>query len=483
MSYKWRVFAVAGFFNWAGAVDNGAWPVLLPTIAGEFHVTTALVAWVLVTFALGMAGTGLIVGHVGDVAGHKRLAALGFATEAGTLALALLSPALWPILGLRFLQGIGRATGLNNMQAMAIAQFSPAERGLPLGLSSALAALGLMTGPPYAGFVAEHFGWRVALAGVVALYIVQTSLVLLVTKEALVQRMRLAAVLRRLDWPGAVSLLLAISTMLLSAQLLRGVQTRFLGALVMMACVVAIVAAVRFERRSTSPVLNLQLFKSPVFTSAAAGVIVFNLVAGASTFLFPFYMQRGLGWSLAQSGLVLTALYAVQLWGAPLSGALSDKIGARPVQAAGAIVVLLGLLLGMQLGNAAAPWSIAIVLFTLGVGISLYMPPNNKIIYSAVPRTALATASAVPAVGRYIGQSLGTALGAMMLAAQAGRGVPSAFHASMITVALIVGIGSALTLLYPALAGWLRRPNRSSQSSQTMFATEPEAGTDRPEHG
>lgn len=460
--------------------EYGCWPVLLPTIAKDFNVSTSLIAWIFVAFALGMAGTGLTVAHLGDVSGHKRMALLGFGTEATMLALAALMPALWPVLGLRFIQGIGRATGLNNIQALAIGVFPRAERGRALGISSALVALGLLTGPPYAGFVAEHFGWRAAIAGVVAIYGVQIGLVILSIRGVAAEAGKIGVDLRRLDWPGAGSFLLAITSLLLAAQFLRSSDTRLAGAGVIMVSAGAFAAALHFERRSHDPVLNLDLFRSPSFASAGAGVVLVSMIVGASNFLLPFYMQRGLAWSLAQSGFVLMALNAAQLWGAPLSGTLADKLGARWVQVAGLVVVLVGLLLAAHLGAMPPVWQVVTVLLVLGSGYSLFMPPTNKLIYTAVPRTALGTASAVSGVGRYVGQSLGVAVSAMLLATQSSRGIPAAFQASMVTMTLITGIGTSIALLAPLALNRFQRGDRSEQR-EDMAAVMGRPGTDHPE--
>ena len=148
---------------------------------------------------------------------------------------------------------------------------------------------------------------------------------------------------------------------------------------------------------------------------------------------------------------MLVAFYFVQLWGSPLMGHVSDKVGPKRVQSVGVAVLVVGLLIGSRLGEGTEPWQVVAVLLTLGAASSLFMPPNARIIYAAVPPTELATASAVGVVGRYIGQSLGAAIGATLLLSQADGGIVAGFQSSMLIMALIAGTGVGLALLVPAL--------------------------------
>ena len=452
-SSKWRVLGAGGVFSVVGAMENGSWAILLPTIADDFSVDISTVVWVLVAFALGMAGTALTAGKVGDIVGHRRVAIVGLTAEGAMIIAVVLMPSFWPVLAFRFLQGIARATGLNSMAALVVGGFPRESRGQVIGLRAGLSALGLMLGPIYAGLVAQQFGWRAAMVGIVFLYAVQLVLLIVLAKRKnpVEGGDKTWDLLRHLDWIGAFVFLIGMSALLFSARSFRGGDAWVYGLGLIGLSAIAFIAAVRFERRSAHPILNLGLFKSPAFSGAGAALISFSMAYGAVNFLFPFFTQRGLNWSLSLSGTVLVAFYFVQFWGSPLMGHVSDKLGPRRVQSAGIIVLVTGLLLASRLGDGAQPWQVVAVLLTLGVASSLFMPPNGKIIYAAVPSTALGTASAVGIVGRYIGQSLGAALGAALLLANEDRGTTAAFQSSMLTLALITGVGVSSALLIPAL--------------------------------
>ena len=451
MQKKWRALGAGGFFFVAGTIENGTWPILLPTIARHFDVSTSAVVWILVAFALGMAGSSLTAGRIGDLLGHKRVATIGFIAEGSIILLIPFMPVFWYIIPLRFVQGIARATGLNSIGALVVGAFPQEERGRILGLRNGLAAAGLLLGPLYAGLIGQLFGWRIAVQGVVVGYVIQIILVTVLARNDIPQPGRALATLRRLDWAGALAFLIAICTLIYSAQLLRGDDTRFLGAGSLVFSVAMFLAAVRFERRSAAPVLNLGLFKSPAFSSAGAALITFSMASGAALFLFPFYMQSGLGWSLAFAGSVLITLNFVQVWGSPLMGYLSDRISPRHIQATGVVVMVAGLTLASRLGSGPEVWQVVVVMLMLGSAASLFGPPNNKVIYNAVPPDALGSANAISAVGRYIGQSLGGAIGAALLVTYSDRGVPAAFGSAMMILAVLVGVIVTTALFSPLI--------------------------------
>ncbi|MBM3939658.1 MAG: MFS transporter [SAR202 cluster bacterium] len=447
MQGKWRATWAGSFFFIAGTIENGSWPILLPVIADNFDVSVATIAWTLVAFALGMAGAALTSGRISDVIGHKKIALVGVTMEAAFLALCAIAPSFWIIVVLRFFQGMSRSVALNGASGLVISAWPQAERGRILGLRNGMAAGGLLLGPVYAGAVGDVSSWRWALLGVVVLYVVHFGLVAALGRRDAARDAKASDMLRRLDWAGAVAFLVAICSFLYSAQLVRNWSSLPFAIAGFGLAAAALYAAIKFEGRSAMPVLNLGLFKSRQFSAAGAGLIGFSMTFGAVTFLFPFYMQRGIGWSLAFAGLVMTTLNFVQIWGSPLMGWLSDKLGARTIQSVGLAAMVAALLLGSRLGGAPATWHVVAVLLIVGAAMSIYTQPNNRVIFNAVPPNAMGSANAISAVGRYIGQSLGTAAAAAMLAGQTS--VPQAFSSAMVVLAVVTAVVITATLLVP----------------------------------
>ena len=447
-----------------GAMERATWPNLLPSIGAYFEVSSTAVAWTVIAFAVGMAGSTLTAGRLGDMLGHRRLAASGFALEGLLLLACAVSPVLWPIFLFRFLQGFAAAAALNNVTAIAIGSFPRERRGRAIGAVSGFAAFGLMIGPLYGGFVGEWLDWRWAIA-IIGLYVLAQAAVtlLMAPPDKATMQMKDA---RALHWTGAFGFLVAMITLIVAAQLLRSGDTRVAGAALLAVFAAVTALTIWRESRAASPILGLRLFKEWNFSLASGSLIWFSLAFGAMNVLFPFYLQEGLGWTLAASGLMLVTLNAVQPWGSPVSGLLADRFGSARVMAAGAVVAFASLLLAGGLGSAPETWQIILPLALFGASVSLFMPPVTKLIFAHAPQSALAGAASMATSGRYVGQSLGVAFGAALLVAGGGAPLAEAFGDAMTTLAAVLAGGLALMALARPAAGLIRRRRGTAEEQR-----------------
>ncbi len=140
---------------------------------------------------------------------------------------------------------------------------------------------------------------------------------------------RPARQVERFDLPGAAAFMAGLTLLLLALN--RGhvglglaADARAFG---MAFALLAAFAAL--ERRVPAPMLDLSLFSRRLFSVAEASAVLNYICLYSITFLLPFYLIQGRGLGSAQAGLILTAQPLVMAIVAPLSGALSDRIGSR----------------------------------------------------------------------------------------------------------------------------------------------------------
>ncbi|MBM3940426.1 MAG: MFS transporter [SAR202 cluster bacterium] len=456
MSCQWRAFLVGTFYICFGATERSAWPVLYLSVGEGLGASGALAAWTLVTFALGMAGSTLITGRLGDLMGHKRMAIIGFTAEGALLLSCAFMPSIWLILGLRLFQGMAASSALGNCQAFMISNFTREQRGRVVGLMAGSGAAGLFLGPLYAGLIGEHFGWRWAIAGLSTVMFTQSVLTAaFIRKDSDVAVDRRGAV-RSLSWAGAGLVMASIASLVVGGQLMRLDQWRLAGALLLIAAAVGGFVLVRVERKAVSPVIRIDLFKSRAFATACAFLMWTSLSFSGTQILFPFFLQLGLGWTKAFSGWILTMLFAAQPFGAPIAGMLSDRLGSYRIFIAGVGFTVLGLVLGAALPDSAVWQQVVPILLIFSVGTSLTGPALSRLVVRDVARTAMGSATAMTVGTRYVGQSIGGALTAGILAAGATAPVGQTFRAGMLALALITAAGSVLILAVPVIASRLR---------------------------
>lgn len=442
----WKSAGASSFALLNGSLEIAAWLIMLPTISRQFDASKTEIAWVVVAFALGLAGSGLAAGRLSDLIGLKRMAVATFAGEIVLLAGIVVAPELWMLYPLRFLQGVARAGSTNATAALLIGSFSAERRGRVLGGRYALAYAGQLLGALTAAFLTEAWGWRAAIAGITSLTIGHTLLVVLFARSDPPRRDTLQAILRRFDWPGAAAFLLATSIFIFATQLFKGGTVHW-GVICLAIAASILWLAVRIERRAATPALELQLFKNGAFTAATASLMIMALATGTANFLFPFYMQDGLGWSPSVSATAYVAMNFMQMLASPVMGSLADRLGARRLVITGAAIAIAAFLVASAMGRDVEPWQVAGVMLAIGLGMSIFETPNNSVIFrNAGP--ALGSASAITGVYRYVGLSLGGAMGAILLTVAGQDDLVSGFAAGMLLLAITVAIGlSAMQLL------------------------------------
>ena len=140
----------------------------------------------------------------------------------------------------------------------------------------------------------------------------------------------------------------------------------------------------------------------------------------APGFQLPFYFEELRGFSIIQTGLLMTPLPLTLALVAPLSGTLADRLGSRWLSPVGLAIACLGLFLVSQI-NAQSPapdiiWRLAVT----GIGQGLFQSPNTRTMMGAAPRNEQGEASGLLATGRVIGQSMSVALTGSIFAALGG---------------------------------------------------------------
>jgi MFS family permease len=166
-------------------------------------------------------------------------------------------------------------------------------------------------------------------------------------------------------------------------------------------------------------------------------------------FLMPFYLIQGRGMTPSQAGLLLTAQPIVMAIVAPISGTLSDRIGARLPGMTGMGLLAIGLFLLSRLNQASPPSVVALALGVAGFGIGTFISPNSNALMGSAPRHRQGIAAGLLATARNVGMVLGVGLsGAIFttILAQEGtgniailfKGVQVSF--SMIILVAIMGV-------------------------------------------
>jgi MFS family permease len=219
-----------------------------------------------------------------------------------------------------------------------------------------------------------------------------------------------AAGRQRFDFGGAATLSAGVGS--ISLALTLGQQRGFSSAPILALFGLALVALTAFaaiELRVPQPMVELRLLRNPAISvSMITGFITF--VGVGIFFVMPFYLEGVLGVDTQTAGLLL-AVAPIGIGAvAPISGALSDRLGVRPITLAGMLVLVIGYWWARTLDVDTTPLGFALTFLPIGIGMGIFQSPNNSAMLGAAPRHQMGLVSGLNSLTRILGQLTGIAV-------------------------------------------------------------------------
>lgn len=464
---RWVLFAsVLG--SGLAMLDATVVNIALPRIGADLDAEFSGLQWTVNGYTLSLAALILLGGSLGDRFGRRRVFVIGTVWFALASLLCGLAPNVEALVAGRMLQGVGGALLTPGSLALIQASFRPDDRARAIGAWSGLGGVAGALGPLLGGTLVE-ISWRLvflvnlpfaALVVVVALRHVPES-----HDPDLDSRLDLAgAVLGALGLAGTTYALVRIGDSGLGPTLAPAILVS--GALGL-ACLGAFVLV---ERRSTHPMLPVDIFASRQFT--AANLVTFTVYAalGGVFFLLVLHLQIVAGFAPLTAGLALLPVTAAMLLLSARAGALAQRIGPRLPITVGPLVCAVALLLLLRIGPGSSYLSDVLpAVVVYGLGLSLTVAPLTAAVLAAASTRHAGVASGVNnAVARAAGLLAVAALPVLGGISGGDYRDPVAFAAGFQTAMLVCagllalgGVLSALTISDAAVKA-ASRPDRGS---------------------
>ncbi len=404
------VATLSSFFTPFMAASVG---VALPSIGREFSLDAITLSWIATSFLLATAVFIVPFGRLADIYGRKKIFTYGIITFTISCLLIAISPSAPFLIAFRIVQGIGGAMLAGTAMAIISSVYPPQERGRALGFQIGAVYIGLSLGPFLGGLLTQHFGWRSIFWFSLPLGIITTVAVIWRLKsewaEAKGERFD---ILGSIIYGGAlVSLMYGFSRL----PLIEGLWLVILG-------ILAISFFTWWERRVTSPVLNVRLFTSnTVFALSNLAALINYSATSATAFLLSLYLQYIKGLSPQNAGLVLVAQPVVMAILAPIAGRLSDRFDPRVLASLGMSITMGGLVLLIFIGESTSLIFIIVTLSILGVGFGFFSSPNSNAVMSSVERKIYGVASGTLGTMRVIGQMLSLGIATLLFSLYMGQ--------------------------------------------------------------
>jgi DHA2 family multidrug resistance protein-like MFS transporter len=414
---RWMILTVLASSLLLIAMDATLLNVALPTLAADLAPRSVELLWIVDAYGLVLAGLLVAMAGLGDRIGRRRLLSAGLVVFAGASLLAALAASPAQLIAARGLLGVGGAMIMPSTLSVLRSVFlDERERGVAIGVWTAVAAGGFALGPIAGGTLLEFADWPWLFAVQIPVVLVAFVAVRLLVPESRNPRPG--------PWDGP-SVLLSVGGML---ALVWGVKelgkdgltapagfAAIAGGLLLLAVFVA------RQARSDTPLVDVRLFRHRRFATASAAVLFTFFALGALLLLLTQFLQLVQGHSPLEAGLRLLPLAVAAAVGAPLTDAIVRRAGMR-VAVGGAFALVagaLGALSALEAGTSYALLGAAFVAIGLGAGVAA--TAGSAAIMDAAPPERAGGAAAVQETAFELGGALGVAvLGSIMAASYRG---------------------------------------------------------------
>lgn len=489
-NYHWWAYGAVAMGMLINVMDQSGINIALPRIAEEFSADIPTVQWISLGYTLATSAMLMPMGRLSDMIGRKRVYLFGFALFVVLAAVGGMSQTLGMLIVVKILQGMASAGVQANSMAFITEVFPDNQRGKAMGMYMAIIGSGAILGPMVGGVLVTEFGWRsIFFAGIPVSVVAMIASGLVLRGRTESQRAGRAG--SSFDWAGA-----ALSSGALVVFLLAMTNGWKLGwssppiVAGFAASVVLLAGFVFWELRAREPMLDMSLFRSPVFSMAIGARFISFLGGSAIFFLMPFYLIQVLGYEARIAAFLLVPGATGMLILGPLSGRLSDRFGTRWPATLGMVSSAAAMFTLSTVGIHSPPWHIVVGMILSGVGMGTFSSPNTSAIMGSLPRDRYGVVSGFVNLARtsanVSGVALATTLVTVPMASQgfepnlsaigggSGEGVRMAFVEGLSTALRVSGVMMVLALVLTVV-----RPDpRAVSRTEGAPTGQPAAGGD-----
>lgn len=421
----------------------------LPTIMADFHVSQSTAQWLSTAYLLVVGLMIPISAWVFSNFTSKSIYITMISIFLAGSLICIFSAGHFPLLLTgRIVQAVAAGSLMPFIQNVMLLLFPPEKRGLALGVTGLVVALGPTVGPTLSGFILEHWSWR-------ALFITLAAVCVII----LIASLRFVYTVNtprrtKIDVMSIICSCLGFGLLLYSLSSIGDSgRVSLTDGLLLVVGILAIALFCRRQFALDDPLVNLRVFSSGTFNLTTLLSTLSNIAMVGIELVLPLYLQNTRGSSALTSGLVMLPGAIVMGVCNPLSGALYDRIGVRKISLIGYTVLLVGTIPMLWFGQSTSLVEIASCYALRMVGIAFVMMTTFTEGINALPDRYTAHGNAAASTIRQIGGSLGTAAAMMIVTLgtsqamsagyRGGQAMENGYHWAFVFMVVVALIGLA----------------------------------------
>lgn len=381
-----------------------------PHIAADLGVPPVAVNVAITGYVLTLAVLIPISGWLADRFGARRVFCLAMAVFTLASAGCALAVNLPMLVATRVLQGVGGAMMVPVGRLVVLRTTAKADLVRAIAYLTWPALLAPVVAPALGGVLSEYASWR-------WIFVINIPLGVagLLLARRLVPDVR-ADERPRLDWRGFALTAVGVAALVVGLEDVGGARPDWaVAATALTLSAVTLTGAVRYLLRTPHPLLDLRILRIPTYRVTALSGSVFRAVISAVPFLLPLFFQLGFGWTAAEAGLVVIALFVGNVGIKPLTTPLMRWFGIRAVML-GSIAGSAACLVAIAFLTPDTPLPLTLLLLAAsGVFRSVGFTTYNSAAFADVPAGRMTSANTLMSTVQELGAGLGVAVGALLV--------------------------------------------------------------------
>jgi len=386
-------------------VDGAITTVALPSIAGQFGLTTAALDGVVVVYPVCLAMAIPASAWLVQRFGGKRVLLTALTAFLGSSLLCGAAAGLAQLVAFRALQGLSAGVLFPASAALLYGTFSSAEQVRISRYMIVPQQIAPAAAPILGGLLVDHLSWRWVFY--VNLPVGLPAVLFGVLFLARHNGHRPP----RFDMPGLLLCAAALGTVMFGV--CEGPNRGWSSAVVITALLlgaVLLAAAVTHQLRTAQPLLKLRLFANRLFRDTNLINLVGLVPMLGAMFLGPLFLQQGQGRTALESGTSTFPEAFGVLLTVQIAGILYARVGPRVIVGCGLAGVSLVLLLFATCDENTSLWTFRAYMFLLGVAMGGVFMPTTVASLATIARRDVAQASTLNTVVRQTGGALAPAM-------------------------------------------------------------------------
>ncbi|MGE7908554.1 DHA2 family efflux MFS transporter permease subunit [Lysinibacillus xylanilyticus] len=400
---------ICGFM---GMFSETSLNMALSGLIKEFNISPATAQWVTTSYLL-------VLGILIPVSGifirrfrTKKIFIMGITFFILGLVIAATSSTFKVLLVGRIIQATGTGLLTPLLFNTVLVIFPPQKRGTAMGIVSLVMMFAPATGPIISGLVIQYFNWHL-------IFLIPIPLLMISLLLGLGHLIDLSREQKpRIDLISIVLSSLGFGGLVFGFSHAGEADVGWMSWEVLGSLLIGILAMIFFVLRQMTikePILNVRVFKQPMFVLGISLTVLSNMIIFSSNLLLPMYMQGGLGFSSAQAGLLLLPGGILNGIMAFINGRIFDKYGPRWLVIPGFMMGTIATLVFAHISSTTHSLTIIIFYTILMIGMSMITTPSQSNGLNQLDRSLYPDGSAIINTTIQTSGAIGTAIAVSIL--------------------------------------------------------------------